>query len=37
MVKRERFRVIRFVVSSVVSPDGLKIGRFVITREERNN
>ena len=37
MVKRERFRVIRFVVSPVVSPDGLKMGRFLISWDERNN
>ncbi len=37
MVKRERFRVIRFVVSTVVSPDGLKMGRFLINWDYLNN
>ena len=37
MVKRPRFRVIRFVVSPVVSPGGVKIGKLVITRDDHKN
>ena len=33
MVKRVRFRVIRFVVS----PDGLKMGKSLISRDDLNN
>ena len=35
--KRGRFRVIRFVVSPVVSPRGVKMGKLLITPEDRNN
>jgi hypothetical protein len=37
VVKGEGLRVSRFVVSPVVSPDGLKMGRFQITRDDRDN